>query len=123
VAVARAAGRANGGVLLDVWHHTRGPDAGSTDLGDAAPIVFGVQVNDVLAQPTTDPGHEMMHERLLPGAGAAPVVELLRALREGGCRAPFGVEVYSDALHACGPEEAARRAGDALRAVLAAAAG
>ena len=59
-----------------------------------------------------------MHDRLLPGAGGANVAELLRALREQGCTSPFGVEVYSDDLHALGAAEAARRAGDALRAVL-----
>jgi hypothetical protein len=36
-----------------------------------------------------------------------------------GSPAPFGVEVFSDALAALPAEEAGRRAGDAVRAVLA----
>ncbi len=117
-AIAVAAGRANGGVLLDVFHHTRGPDAGRTDLGDAAARVLAVQVNDVRDEPAMSLRREIMHDRLLPGAGVANVGALLRALREQGCTAPFGVEVYSDELHALGAAEAAQRAGDALRSVL-----
>lgn len=117
-AIAVAAGRVNGGVLLDVFHHTRGPDAGRTDFGDAAARVFAVQVNDVRDEPAMSLRREIMHDRLLPGAGVANVAELLRALRDQGCAAPFGVEVYSDELHALGAAEAALRAGDALRSVL-----
>ena len=117
-AIAVAAGRANGGVLLDVFHHTRGPDAGRTDLGDAAARVFAVQANDVRAQPSMSLRREIMHDRLLPGEGAARAAGLLRALREHGCVAPLGVEVYSDDLHALGAAESARRAATALRAVL-----
>ncbi|MFN8026579.1 MAG: TIM barrel protein [Acidimicrobiia bacterium] len=117
-AIARAAGRPNGGVLLDVFHHTRGPDAGRADLDDAAPLVFAVQVNDVRAEPVMELRREIMHDRLLPGEGAANVAELLRALRAQGCTAPFGVEVYSDDLHALGAGEAAALAARAMRAVL-----
>ena len=46
LAVVRAAGRANGDVLLDTWHHVRGPDAGRLDLEELAPHVLGVQVSD-----------------------------------------------------------------------------
>ena len=60
-----------------------------------------------------------MHDRQLPGAGRAPVRGLLAELRAQGCTAPFGVEVYSDDLHALGAEEAARRAAIALRSVVA----
>jgi sugar phosphate isomerase/epimerase len=116
-AIAVAAGRPNGGVLLDVFHHTRGPDAGRKDLAGAGPFVFAVQVNDVRAVPAMSLSREIMHDRLLPGDGAADVTSLLRALRAQGCTAPFGVEVYSDELHALGAAEAARRAADALRAV------
>jgi hypothetical protein len=42
-------------------------------------------------------------------------------LRDAGALAPIGVEVFSDELHALGPREAARRAGDSARRVLAAA--
>jgi sugar phosphate isomerase/epimerase len=111
-AVARGAGRANGGVLCDVWHHARGPDAGRTDLADVP--VLAVQVSDVAAVPARDLAFEMMHGRLLPGDGSADLVGLLLALRNQGCMAPLEIEVYSDALAALDPFEAARRAYAAL---------
>jgi sugar phosphate isomerase/epimerase len=117
--VTRRAGRANGGVMVDVWHHVRGPDAGSTDLGVPGAAVLAVQVGDVLAAPRPSVHQEAMHDRLLPGEGAGAVAALLGALRRQGCTAPMEVEVYSDRLDALPPVEAARRAGDSLRAVLA----
>jgi sugar phosphate isomerase/epimerase len=116
-AVARAAGRENGGVMVDFWHHVRGPDAGTPDF--AAVPVIAMQVGDVAATPSSDLRHEMVHGRVLPGAGAADVVGLLRALRAAGCTAPAELEVYSDALAALEPIDAARAAHAALTDVLA----
>jgi sugar phosphate isomerase/epimerase len=118
LALVRSAGRANGGVMFDVWHYVRGPDAGAPIPDGTGAHVLGVQVNDVLPVASDELFHEMMHDRQLPGAGVAPVRDLLLALRSQGCTAPFGVEVYSDELDALGAEEAARRAADALRAVV-----
>jgi len=117
--IVRLAGRANGGVMVDVWHHVRGPDAGALDLGIPGASVLAVQVGDVLATPAASLHHEAMHERLLPGEGAGKVAGILRALRDQGCTAPMEVEVYSDRLAALPPREAARLAADALREVLA----
>jgi sugar phosphate isomerase/epimerase len=119
-ALARQAGRPNGGVMVDVWHHVRGPDAGALNLnGVPGAAVLAVQVGDVLATPGASVAHEGMHERLLPGQGAGNVGAILLALRHLGCTAPMEVEVYSDRLAALPPRQAARLAGDALRAVLA----
>jgi sugar phosphate isomerase/epimerase len=117
--VARRAGRGNGGVMVDVWHHVRGPDGGGLDLGVPGAAVLAVQVGDVLAAPGPSVRHEAMHQRLLPGEGAGSVAAILRALRQQGCTAPMEVEVYSDRLAALPAGEAARLAGDALRSVLA----
>jgi sugar phosphate isomerase/epimerase len=117
----RRAGRPNGGVLLDTWHHLRGPDAGRLDLGAAAAAVVGVQVSDVAPTPMADSLTEMLHHRRVPGEGVGVLPPLLRALRDGGCVAPFEVEVYSDVLAALPPDEAARRCVDGLRAVVSAA--
>ena len=56
--------------------------------------------------------------RLLPGEGDADVPAVLRALREGGSRAPLGVEVFSQQLIDLPAAEAARRAHDAVRSCL-----
>ena len=114
-AIAGHAGRSNGGVMCDLWHHVRGPDAGRADF-DGIPVL-AVQVSDVAPVPDADLVFEMMHGRRLPGEGAADLTGLLRALRDSGCVAPLEVEVYSDVLHARDPFEVARRAHDALVSV------
>jgi sugar phosphate isomerase/epimerase len=119
--VVRRAERANGGILLDTWHHYRGPgdDALLATLPPSA--VLAVQVDDALAVPEADPVEETLHRRLVPGEGALDLVGFVRTLLAAGVDCPVGCEVFSDALHALPPSVAARRAGDGLRAVLAAA--
>jgi len=118
-AIARRAGRPNGGVLCDLWHHVRGPDAGRPRFDDVP--VLAVQVSDVAAVRAPDVRREMIHGRLLPGEGSADLVGLLRALRASGCDAPIEVEVYSEALAALEPDDAAARARAAAVTVLEAA--
>jgi sugar phosphate isomerase/epimerase len=115
--VARAR-RANGGIMLDAWQHARsGAPLGSVSVEH----VTAVQLADAPRTAEADPVAETLHRRLLPGQGDSDLVGLLRHLAAGSCRAPIGVEVFSDAIGALPVREAARRAGDAARRVLAAA--
>jgi sugar phosphate isomerase/epimerase len=116
--IAETAGRTNGGVMVDVWHHVRGRDAGRLDFGGQCASVLAVQVSDVAAVPHGDVRVETLHHRLLPGQGVGDIAILLQALRDQGCTAPMEVEVYSDVLSRLPPADAARRAGCALRDVL-----
>jgi sugar phosphate isomerase/epimerase len=116
--IVRAAGRPNGGVMVDSWHHLRGVDAGRFDPGFPGGSILAVQLGDVAPVASADLAHEMMHERLLPGAGTGDLAGLVRTVRDRGCVAPMEVEVYSDELAALDPAVAARRAMDALREVL-----
>ncbi len=118
LSLVEAAGRENDGVLLDSWHHFRsgaGADALSAAPGER---ILAVQLCDAPARPEPDPVAETLHRRLLPGEGELDLAGLVRALDAGGCRAPLGVEVFSDALAALPAAEIARRAGDAARALL-----
>jgi sugar phosphate isomerase/epimerase len=116
--IVRAAGRANGGVMVDSWHHLRGLDAGRFDPGFPGESILAVQLGDVAPAASADLAHEMMHQRLLPGTGAGDLAGLVRTVRDRGCVAPMEVEVYSDELAALDPFVAARRAMQALREVL-----
>ncbi len=117
VEIVEAAGRPNGGVTFDAWHHFRG-GGGADGVRRHAQRILAVQLDDAPAAAEPDPVEETMHRRLLPGEGDAGLVEWLRALREGGSAAPLGVEVFSDELARRPPAEVARRAADAARAVL-----
>lgn len=116
--VVERAGRDNGGVMLDSMHQLRsGGDHAS--LRAAGARVNGIQLNDIAAQPAPDPVAETMRARLLPGEGDADPGGMLRALRAGLCTAPVGVEVFSDALNALAPIEAAKRAAESTRRLVA----
>jgi sugar phosphate isomerase/epimerase len=114
--VVAAAGAANGGVMLDAWHWMR---SGGDLAGVDATRVFGIQLCDAPAEADADPIDETLHRRLLPCEGDADLVGLLAHLARGGCRAPIGVEVFSDALAAAPVDEIARRCAEAARGCLA----
>jgi sugar phosphate isomerase/epimerase len=119
--VVRRADRPNGGLSVDSWHWFR-----SNSPSDVATLrtipgakVFNVQLDDAPAAPEADLLTATLHQRLLPGEGAIDLAAFVGALREIAACAPIGVEVFSDTLHALGPIEAAQRAAEAARAVLA----
>jgi sugar phosphate isomerase/epimerase len=119
-AVVEAAGRPNGGLLVDTWHLARTPDG--DDLLGSVPgeRLLAVQLSDSprVAGPEPEYLRAAMHDRLLPGEGALDLVGVIRRLDALGCGAPLGIEVWSDGLASLPPAVAARRAGDALRAVV-----
>lgn len=120
--VVRTADRPNGGLIIDSWHCARS----ATTIDDLAALpgerVFAVQLSDALPEPSPDVTDETMHARQLPGEGAAHVVEIVQTLDAIGCTAPIGVEVFSDALWAMDPGDAARETFAATERVLASAA-
>ncbi len=117
--VLRLADRANAGLVVDAWHHHRG----ARDLAQIAALpgelVHGIQLCDAAPEPAADLPGEAMRARRLPGEGAVDLPGLLRALASTGCRAPIGVEIFSQELNALPPAEAAHRAADATRRLLA----
>lgn len=118
-AIISTAGRRNGGLLLDTWHAHHEPYAGEVLRSAPSGCVKSVQVADVGGEVFADYVAATMHARRLPGEGVADLVGWIRLLDAIGTRAPCGVEVLSDALHALPPAETARRAGNAMRALLA----
>ena len=81
----------------------------------------GVQLNDGPLAPETDLVEATLHERRLPGDGEFDLTGLVSVLDAIGADAPYGVEVFSDELHALSPADAAQRAAIATRRVIEAA--
>ncbi len=117
-----AAERENAGIMFDVWHFVRSGSSRETLAREAA-RVWAVQLDDCPAEPEANLIDETLHRRLLPGEGDADVAGLIRILDAGGCEAPLGVELFSEELEAMSPADAARRAIDATRKVIAEARG
>jgi sugar phosphate isomerase/epimerase len=113
VAIARETGCQ---VVVDLLHHVR-VGAGVADL--QAVVESGtlgwVQVCDAVSMPPDDLLHEARHQRLVPGAGALPLRELLACVGE---EVTISVEVQSDTLSTLDPFARARLLHDAARSLL-----
>ena len=79
-------------------------------------------MSDVPDTRPDDLRHATRYERLIPGEGVIDLTGFLRVLRSTGSTAPLTVEVLNDGLlDRHGPEGLARRLGDAVRRIVAAA--
>jgi sugar phosphate isomerase/epimerase len=85
----------NAALIFDTWHHYRvGGQAADLATVDAQRIV-GVQLSDAPAiTQITDVAQECMTARRWPGDGDADVAGTVRTLRDLGCAAPLGIEVF-----------------------------
>jgi sugar phosphate isomerase/epimerase len=114
------AGRDNGGLVIDSWHWQRQP--GGPDLATLRTIpahrIHLLQLNDAPLVPDGDLLDETMNRRLLPGEGEIDLRSLLDTLDEIGAEPIVAPEIFNPAIGGLGPEEAARRIGDATRRVL-----
>ncbi len=120
--VVRDAGRANGALIVDVWHWARAGMTASDLAGVPADRIVSVQLCDVLAEPMDPPRTESLGHRLPPGQGHGDAIGLVRALQSAGVQpAVIAVEVISDELVGLGVDVAAQTAADAAREVLSAA--
>jgi sugar phosphate isomerase/epimerase len=117
------AGRPNGGICLDCWHHFRG--ANDDDMLRAIPPerIFTVQFDDGPRQ-RVDPDYytDCTRYRDVPGEGEFDLAGFLRLLDGMGVRLPLSVEVISADLLRRPAGDVARRLADATRAVVAASA-
>ncbi|HOZ46240.1 MAG TPA: sugar phosphate isomerase/epimerase family protein [Candidatus Hydrogenedentes bacterium] len=103
------------GLLLDSYHwYTSHAVVGDILKLEARQIVH-VHINDAYPGPID----ELLDlKRLLPGNGVIDLVSFLRALRTVGYDGPVSVETFDEELRRIGPEEAARRAGQATLALM-----
>jgi len=116
--IVELAGARNGGINVDAWHFTRAGTALDELCQVPGSRVLAVQLDDGPEQAEAELVHATLHDRRLPGAGEFDLGGIVRVLGQIGADAPIGVEVFSDALHALGAEEAARQAAAATRRLL-----
>lgn len=93
--IVHRADRPNGGVMFDSWHFHRS-NGSLDDLRAVDPEkVFAVQLADAPAVPEIADVRAESRHRLLPGEGAAGLVDIVRVLDEIGVGVPFGGEAIS----------------------------
>ena len=116
--IVREADRPNGGILFDTWHFFRG--SADFDALEAVPgeRILAVQVDDAHPEVTGSLWDDTQ-QRLLPGDGCFDLPRVLRTLvRIGGLRL-VGPEVISPDTAAMPAADAARVAGERVRALVA----
>jgi sugar phosphate isomerase/epimerase len=123
-AIVEAASRPNGGYCADIWHHRRGANDEAMIRALDPGRIFAIQMNDGPMKPNLDDYKEdCMLFRVPPGEGEFDAVGFVRLLADMGVRSPISLEVCSTELWEAPAGEAARRAADGMRCVLAAAGG
>ena len=96
--IVEAAARPNGGLCVDIWHHTRGANNVEHLRSLAAEHVTGIQVNDGPFVPTdpTDYVQDCLRYRVPPGEGEMDAVGFVTELLRIGADVPWQLEVCND---------------------------
>lgn len=122
LAIVEQAGRPNGGVCVDIWHHARG--ANDLELIRAIPpeLITGVQMSDGTATATLDDyKDDCLRHRVAPGTGAFDAERFVGTLIDMGVELPWSLEVCNDDVWGQPGTDHVRCAADGMRQVLAAA--
>ena len=115
--VVEMADRANGGLMIDTWHHVRsGGDL--HELTEVAPErIRGIQLADGAAE-QVGTLQEDAALRQPPGNGTFGLGPWLASMYEAGVRCPVGPEVIDAERNAEGPAVAGRSLGEATRRMM-----
>jgi sugar phosphate isomerase/epimerase len=119
LAVVERAGRRNGGVCIDIWHHARG--ANDLELIRRLPpeLIAGVQMSDgPIVREIDDYKDDCLRNRVPPGRGSFEVDAFVATLLELGIDLPWDLEVCSDAAWGEPAAEHVNACATEMRAVL-----
>lgn len=109
-AIVDAAGRPNGGVCVDVWHHFWGVNDPGMIRELTARRIASVQMDDGTAVAESgDYYSDCLEHRRVPGEGEFDLVGFVRLLDEMDGSVPVSLEVISTELQALPPADAAKR--------------
>lgn len=124
--IVEQADRPNGGLCVDIWHHTRGSNDVEQIRRLSREHVTGIQMNDGPLAPTdpTDYVQDCLRYRVPPGEGEMGAVDFAAELLRIGADVPWQLEVCNDDVWdtSGAPVLAhAKAAADGMRSVLEAA--
>lgn len=117
-AIVHASERANAGINLDAWHWFRGRPSAEVLRGIADRIHI-LQLDDGDRDGVGPLAEDTCLRRRYPGEGSFDLVGLLMLCRDAGVEAPVSVEIMATSHHALPVGEAARRAAESTRRVIA----
>jgi sugar phosphate isomerase/epimerase len=111
--VIEASGAVNVGILLDLFHHTRG--GGTLDGVRRLPprAINALQLSDRIAPPPGTP-HVPLRGRSLPGEGELPITEFVAAALDNNPDITIDIEVLNEELAGLPPSDTAGRLAESL---------
>lgn len=113
IAIAEGAGAANGGLLLDIWHLTRGKIP-FEDIATIPPrYIKHIELDDADAVQVGTIFEDTIRRRKLPGEGDFDIPGFLGAVQATGYDGFYGVEILSDAHRLLPLDEASTRSFEA----------
>jgi sugar phosphate isomerase/epimerase len=109
-AIVRSVSAPNCGLMFDTWHHWRG-GGGVEEVQDLpSGSVRALQLSDALDDVRGSGTEPPTRDRLLPGEGTIPLIEIVRAARRCNADVAIGLEVFDRSSADLSHEERARRA-------------
>ena len=109
LAIVQGADHPNGGLLLDIWHLTRG----GIDFTEISRIplkyIKSIELNDAEKYAVSPLWQDTIHRRTLPGEGVFDVKGFIKAVKATGYKGHWGVEVLSSKLRKMSLEDMAQK--------------
>jgi len=103
------------GVMVDSWHHFRGPDTDAELEALPVEMISYVQFDDALPSIGDDVLQETLHRRVMPGEGEFDLEGFSRRLRAKGFDGIVSIEVLSEPWRTRSKAEFARAAYETSR--------
>lgn len=94
--IVEGANQPNGGLLLDIWHLSRGGVDFSEITKIPARFIGSIELNDADKYAIEPLWMDTIHKRRLPGEGVFDVHAFIKAVQAAGYEGPWGLEVISD---------------------------
>ncbi|WP_256006763.1 sugar phosphate isomerase/epimerase family protein [Pedobacter deserti] len=110
--IVQGANRSNGGLLLDIWHLSRGGIDFTEIEKIPAEFIGAVELDDADRYPVNPLWKDTIHKRKLPGEGVLDIAGFIRAIQAKGYKGPWGVEVLSEVVRKLPLEDMAKRTFD-----------
>ncbi|GAB7069246.1 sugar phosphate isomerase/epimerase [Mycobacterium hodleri] len=117
--IVSAAGHSAAGLLVDAWHVFRAGTSLAELRATLTPeMIFGVELDDAVAEVVGTLFADTVDNRVLCGDGAFDLTGLVATLRELGFDGPWGVEILSTSFRALPVDRALRLAAESALTVL-----
>jgi sugar phosphate isomerase/epimerase len=116
--IVTGAGRPNGRIVFDTWHHAHGTGQGADLTPGEAALISCVQLVDARQAETGDLMRETMFGRRVPGTGVLDLPALVAGLAAAGVECPVSVEVYDETYADLDARSYAQLLGTAARRLL-----